>query len=83
MSIFFLILGVASGDLNTKINYIKIPIYKNDQVINCDQAFEKNAKWMENPNFTEGNGEVWGYFVHKGRPIFLHYCKDKDGNWVR
>ena len=36
-----------------------------------------------NQAYEEGNGEVWGYHIYKGKPVFLHYCKDKDGNWVR
>ncbi len=83
MSIFFLILGVASTDINPGIALIKIPITQEIKRISCDDAFEQHSKWVLNPNYKEGNGEVWGYFTHKGKPIYLHYCKDQKGNWVR
>ena len=83
MSIFFLILGVAGTDVSPAMHLIKITISQNIKKITCEQAFEKNTEWVENPNYKEGNGEVWGYHIYKGKPVFLHYCKVKDGNWVR
>jgi len=83
MSIFFLILGVASADVNPAMQLIKIPISQGVKKITCQQAYDKNTKFVENPNYEEGNGEVWGYYVYEGKPIFLHYCKDKNGDWVK
>ena len=83
MSLFFLILGVATADINPGIALIKIPITQEIKRITCDEAFKKHTIWKENPNYKEGNGEVWGYFTHKGKPIYLHYCQDQKGNWVR
>ena len=83
MSLFFLILGVASADINPGIALIKIPITQEIKRITCDEAFKQNSKWVLNPNYKEGNGEVWGYFTHKGKPVYLSYCKDQKGNWVR
>ena len=36
-----------------------------------------NRKWQENPNYVEGNGEVWGYYTYKDRPIMLQYCSER------
>ncbi len=83
MNLFFLILGLASTELNPAITLIKIPITQEIKRISCDDAYKKHTKWVENPNYKEGNGEVWGYLTYKGKPVILHYCKDKDGNWVR
>ena len=83
MSFFLLILGVASTEINPGIALIKIPISQELKKITCDEAFEQHSKWVLNPNYKEGNGEVWGYFTHKGKPIYLHYCQDQKGNWVR
>ena len=83
MSIFYLILGVASTEINPGIALIKIPINQGIKRISCDEAFKQHTKWTENPNYKEGNGEVWGYYTHKGKPIYLSYCQDQKGNWVK
>jgi len=83
MSFFLLILGVATTEINPGIALIKIPISQELKKITCDEAFKQHTIWKENPQYKEGNGEVWGYFTHKGKPIYLHYCKDQKGNWVR
>ena len=83
MSIFFLILGVAGTEINPGIKLIKIPITQELETITCDQAFEKNVSWQVNPKFESGNGQIWGYYTHKGKAVFLHYCKDQKDNWVR
>ena len=54
MSIFFLILGIATADTNPAILLIKIPITNKAKEITCDMAFENNAKWQENPNYKGG-----------------------------
>jgi hypothetical protein len=83
VNLFFLILGVASADINPGIALIKIPITQEIKRITCDEAFKQHSKWVLNPNYKEGNGEVWGYFTNKDKPIYLHYCKDKKGEWIR
>ena len=44
MSLFFLILGVASADINPGIALIKIPITQEIKRITCDEAFKKREK---------------------------------------
>ena len=83
MKIFFLFLGIVSGDSNPALHLIKIPISTEIKRISCEQAFEKHTIWTINPHYTEGNGEVWGYHTYKNKPVALHYCKDKNGDWVR
>ena len=83
MSIFFLILGIATADTNPAMLLIKIPITNKAKEITCDMAFEKNAKWQKNPNYKPGNGEIWGYHTYKDKPIYLHYCQDQKGDWVK
>ena len=83
MNIFFLILGVVTADINPGISLIKIPITHELKKVTCDEAYKKHTTWVENPNYEPGNGEVWGYFTHKDLPVYLHYCKDKNGDWVK
>jgi hypothetical protein len=83
LSIFYLILGVASTDINPGIALIKIPINQEIKRISCDEAFKQHTTWTENPNYKEGNNQVWGYYTHEGKPIYLSYCQDHKGNWVR
>ena len=70
-----LIFGVMSSDGHLEL--IKVPITKALSNATCEKAIESNRKWQENPNYTEGNGEVWGYYTYKDRPIVLAYCSDK------
>ena len=83
MSIFFLILGVASSDINPGIALIKIPITQKLKKVTCDESFKNNVTWKLNPKYEPGNGEVWGYFTYKDLPVYLHFCKDEKGEWVR
>tara|TARA_R100000541_G_scaffold15714_1_gene25094 strand:+ start:1103 stop:1354 length:252 start_codon:yes stop_codon:yes gene_type:complete len=83
MSLFFLILGVATADVNPAMHLIKIPITQGVKKITCEQAYKNNVTWKLNPNYEPGNGQIWGYHTHKDLPVYLYYCKDKKGNWVR
>ena len=51
--------------------------------ITCDEMYEKNVKYVENPNYKEGNGEVWVLTKYKNQNVMAHYCKDEKGNYVR
>jgi len=75
MKILVLIFGVMSSDGHLEL--IKIPISNHIKDISCEKAIESNRKWQDNPNYTEGNGEVWGYYTYKDRPIMLQYCSEK------
>ena len=75
MKILMLIFGVMSSD--GYIELIKIPISNQIKNISCDKAIESNRKWQENKNYEPGNGEVWGYYTYKDRPIILQYCSER------
>ena len=75
MKILVLIFGVMSNDGHLEL--IKIPISNQIKDISCEKAIESNRKWQDNPNYTEGNGQIWGYYTYKDRPIVLSYCSDK------
>ena len=72
----FLILALLTAK---GINYEKIEI---KDFTNCDTAFETKATWNDNPNFTEGNGQVWGFYIYNNKQIVASYCKDQEGNWL-
>ena len=75
MKILMLIFGVVSSDGHLEL--IKIPITNEIKNISCEKAIENNRKWQLNPNYTEGNGEVWGFYVYKNKPVVVHYCTEK------
>ncbi len=77
MKILVLIFGVLSSD--GQIELIKIPISKALSDITCENALEKYAKFNENPQYTSGNNEVWGYYYYKNKPVVLHYCTESGG----
>ena len=72
----FLFLAVLSAQ---GLIYEKIEI-KN--FTNCDEAYESIAVWQDNPNYIDGNGEIWGYYVYNKKLIVASYCKDQEGNWL-
>ena len=76
MNIFFLILGLVTSEASYSL--VKIPISYGIKEITCEQAFKNNTKWVVNPNYQEGNGELWGFYKHKNKVVFMHYCQGKD-----
>lgn len=81
MNIFFLILGLVTSEASYEL--IKIPIGYAIKQITCEQAFKNNTRWVVNPHYKDGNGQIFGYYKHKDKIIFMHYCKDSKGDWVR
>ena len=51
--------------------------------ITCKQAFNKHTTWVENPNYQDGDGQIWGSYRHKGKTVFFHYCEDSFGKFVK
>ena len=72
----FLILVLFS---HPNLIYEKIEI-KN--YTNCYDAFEKKSTWHDNPNFKEGDGQVWGFYIYDNKQIVASFCKDQEGNWL-
>ena len=50
----------------------------------CDEYVEQNTYFKENPNYKEGNGEVWGTMYYKidtkEYQVMLTYCKPTEEN---
>ena len=82
MKTFFLVLVIFKG--SASLEYVKIPITTpiTFEDFYCDQAFEKNARWIDNPKYKDGNGEVWGYFIYNNKMVVAHYCIDQHGNYI-
>ena len=70
----FFVLVTSNG-----LHYEKISI---PNFTSCEKAYESKAIWMDNPKYQDGNGEIWGYYTYKNKPIVASYCKDKNGNWL-
>jgi len=83
LKIFFLILGIVGGEVDPTISLIKIPISTEIKRITCEEDFDKHTTWKIKKHYEVGNNQVWGYHTHKDKPVILHFCKDKKGNWVR
>ena len=82
MKTFFLVLLIVKS--STGYEFVKIPITTpiTFEDFYCDQAFEKTAVWIENPNYESGNYQVWGYYIYQGQAIGGHYCIDEHGNYI-
>ena len=75
MKILMLIFGVMSSD--GYIELIKIPISSQIKDISCEKLIDSNRKWQENPNYVEGNGQIYGFNTYKDKQIALNICSEK------
>ena len=81
INLIFLVLGLATS--STTYEIAKIPIGIALKEATCEQTFKKHTTWVENPNYQDGNGELWGSYKYKGKTVFFHYCKDSFGKIIR
>jgi len=75
MKILMLIFGVVSSDGHLEL--IKVPITKALSNATCEKALDSFANFEENPKYSSGNGETWGHYYYKNKPVFLHICTEK------
>jgi len=80
MEIIFLILGLLTS--NTTYELTKIPIGMALKDVTCEQAFKNHTTWVVNPNYQDGNGQIWGSYKHKDKTVFFHYCEDSLGKYI-
>jgi len=80
MNIIFLILGLATS--STTYEIAKIPIGMALKEVTCEKAFKKHTTWVENPNYEDGNNELWGSYEYKGKTVFFHYCEDSLKKYI-
>ena len=80
MNVLFLILGLVTS--STAYEVAKIPIGIVLKEATCEQAFKKHTTWVDNPNYQDGNGQLWGSYKHKDKTVFFHYCEDSFGKYI-
>ncbi len=67
-----------------KLKYEKIPfIISSQNPITCEEMFYKTVKFINNPDYQVGNGQTWVLIKYKNENVFAHFCKDRQGNYVR
>ena len=81
MNIIFLVLGLITS--STSYEIAKIPIGIVIKEATCEQAFKNHTTWVENPNYQDGNEELWGSYKYKGKTVFFHYCEDSFGKYIK
>ena len=79
-SVIFLVLGLVTS--TTSYEIVKIPIGMVIKEATCEQAFKKHTIWVDNPNYKAGSNELWGFYKHKGKKVFFHYCEDSFGKYI-
>ena len=47
----------------------------------CSDKIDEHTKFIENPNYYSGSGEVWINRYYKDQIVFLHYCISGDGKY--
>jgi hypothetical protein len=78
----YLVLVIFTSNGNLK--YENIPFINSSQnPVTCEEIFNKTIKYVKNPNYKEGNGEVWVLVKYKDQNVIAHWCKDIKGNYVR
>ena len=82
MKEFFLVLIILTSSSNYEFKKIKVNTKTSIDNFYCEQAFKKNTVWQNNPNYFEGNDEVWGYFTHQKKIVIGNFCIDDDGNYI-
>ena len=79
-SVIFLFLGLVTS--STTYEIAKIPIGMALKDVTCEQAFKKHTTWVDNPNYQDGNGQLWGFYQYKNKTVFFHYCEDSLGKYI-
>lgn len=78
----YLVLVIFTSNGNLK--YENIPFINSSQnPVTCEDIFNKTIKYVKNPNYKEGNGEVWILAKYKDQNVIAHWCQDIKGNYVR
>ena len=49
----------------------------------CTDKSQEYITYVENPDYKEGNGQVWMLTKYKNKNVIAHWCKDSKGNYVR
>ena len=81
LDVFFLFLGLLTAEASYEI--VKIPISHGAKKITCEKAFKNNVKIVPNPNYKSNNNESITLVQYKGKNVFVHWCKDKNDNFVQ
>ena len=82
MKAIYLVLVIFTSNGNLK--YENIPFINSSQnPVTCEEIFNKTIKYVKNPNYKEGNGEVWILVKYKDQNVIAHWCQDIKGNYVR
>ena len=82
MKAIYLVLVIFASNGNLK--YENIPFINSSQnPVTCEEIFNKTIKYVKNPNYKEGNGEVWVLIKYKDQNVIAHWCQDIKGNYVR
>ena len=78
---FFLFLGLLQAEASYEI--AKIPITYGAKKITCEKAFNNTVTFVENPNYKAGSNQSMTLVKYKGKNVFVHWCKDINGKWIR
>jgi hypothetical protein len=81
VKVIYLVLVIFTSNGNLK--YENIPYLSSQNPVTCEEIFNKTIKYVNNPNYKEGNGEVWVLVKYKDQNVIAHWCKDIEGNYVR
>ena len=80
-NVFFLFLGLLQAESSYEL--VKIPISYGAKKLTCEKAFNNTVTFVENPNYKAGSNQSTTLVQYKGKNVFVHWCKDINGNFVR
>ena len=80
MKVVFLFLGLLSAD--TVYEVVKIPVSYKAKEFSCSQAFNNNVEIVKNKNYKPNENRPMDLTIYKNKVVCVHWCKDKDGNFI-
>lgn len=74
MKLIMIILHLANGEVAKVPAQLALGEF-------CDDAVSKITKFVENPNYEAGNGQVWINRYYKDKIVTATYCESPDGKY--
>ena len=74
MKLIMIILHLANGEVAKVPAQLALGEF-------CDDAVSKVTKFVENPKYEAGNGQVWIHRYYKDKIVVATYCESPDGKY--
>ena len=80
-NVFFVFLGLLQAEASYEL--AKIPISYGAKKITCEKAFSNTVTFVKNSHYKPHTNQPITLVKYKGKNVFVHWCKDINGNFVQ